>query len=224
MALKNKLDPVIADYEFKRLSLLEEALSHPSLSGRFNYQRLEFLGDRVIGLVVSDWLLELYPDENEGQLNQRFSALVRKETLADMARSLDIVPKILLAPGAEQEGTRDKEAIQCDVCEAVIGAIYMDGGFDAAYKFVRTHWQPLMQRDVNAHKDAKTRLQEWSQSRGKPLPRYSEVSRSGPDHNPIFIIAASIEGVGSAEAEGPAKKLAEQTAAAELLSELEKEA
>ncbi len=215
-----KIQKKVADYTFNKVSLLEEALTHPSLSGRHNYQRLEFLGDRVLGLVVSDWLLDLYPDDDEGQLNQRFSSLVRRETLAEIARNLKIVNMILLAPGAEQEGTRDKGAIQCDVCEAVIGAIYLDGGFDAANAFIRAHWKGIVQKDVNAFKDAKTLLQEWCQARNLPLPRYNVVSRTGPDHNPIFIMQAEVEGVDQASAEGTAKRFAEQAAAAALIEQL----
>jgi ribonuclease-3 len=215
-----KVQKKVADYTFNKVSLLEEALTHPSLSGRHNYQRLEFLGDRVLGLVVSDWLLDLYPDDDEGQLNQRFSSLVRRETLAEMARNLKIVNMILLAPGAEQEGTRDKDAIQCDVCEAVIGAIYLDGGFDAANAFIRAHWKGIVQKDVNAFKDAKTLLQEWCQARNLPLPRYNVVSRTGPDHNPIFIMQAEVEGVDQASAKGTAKRFAEQAAASALIEQL----
>ncbi|UTW56670.1 ribonuclease III [Kordiimonas sp. SCSIO 12610] len=218
--MTQKIQKKVADYTFNKVSLLEEALTHPSLSGRHNYQRLEFLGDRVLGLIISDWLLDLYPSEDEGQLNQRFSALVRRETLAEMSRNLKIVDLILLAPGAEQEGTRDKDAIQCDVCEAVIGAIYLDGGFDAANTFVRTHWKEIVGKDVNAFKDAKTLLQEWCQARNLPLPRYNVLSRSGPDHNPVFNMQAEVEGVNNASAEGPAKRFAEQAAAAALMEKL----
>jgi ribonuclease-3 len=220
--MTQKVQKKVADYTFKKVSLLEEALTHPSLSGRHNYQRLEFLGDRVLGLIISDWLLDLYPDEDEGLLNQRFSALVRRETLAEMSRNLKIVDLILLAPGAEQEGTRDKDAIQCDVCEAVIGAIYLDGGFPAANDFVRRHWKDIVSKDVNAFKDAKTLLQEWCQARNLPLPRYNVLSRSGPDHNPIFVMQAEVETVDNASAEGSAKRFAEQAAAAALMEKLAK--
>lgn len=206
----------LAGYEFKGSSLLDEALTHPSLSGRYNYQRFEFLGDRVLGLVIATWLLEEYPSEAEGKLNQRFSALVRRETLAEMAVKLGIVKALKLTPGAEQEGTRTKEAIQADVCESFIGAIYLDGGFDVANTFIRKHWKSLIGEGPVAFKDSKTVLQEWCQARCVSLPEYIELDRSGPDHDPVFTIEARIEGKGAAKAVGAAKRVAEQAAAQAL--------
>ncbi len=210
----------IAGYEFTKPSLLEEALTHPSLSGTHNYQRLEFLGDRVLGLAISTWLLEAYPREAEGKLNRRFTALVRKETLAEMSQNLGFSDALKLTPGAEAEGTRTKEAVLADVCEAVIGAMYLDSGFGAAEKFIRTHWAGLIQHGPNAYKDSKTLLQEWCQARGLPLPKYATVDQQGPDHNPVFTIEAAVENNGSATASGSAKRLAEQAAAEELLTVL----
>ncbi|TNE65238.1 MAG: ribonuclease III [Alphaproteobacteria bacterium] len=211
------VDRDIAGYRFERTSLLEEALTHPSLSGNHNYQRLEFLGDRVLGLVIASWLLEAYPGEAEGKLNRRFTALVRKETLAEMAQTLGIAAAIKLTPGAEAEGTRDKEAVQADACEAVIGAMYLDTGYRAAEKFIRKHWAPLMKDGPSVYKDSKTQLQEWCQARGLPLPCYRLAGREGPDHNPVFTIEACVEGKGSASASGGAKRQAEQAAAEALL-------
>lgn len=210
----------IAGYRFKALSLLDEALTHPSLSGSYNYQRLEFLGDRVLGLVIATWLLEEFPRDAEGSLNRRFTALVRRETLAELAVKLKLVARLKLTPGAEAEGTREKEAIQSDVCESVIGAIYLDGGFDAANKFIRTHWKPLIGAGVKAQKDSKTQLQEWCQARALPLPKYVEVGRTGPDHDPVFTIEAVVSGQGAAVAKGAAKRLAEQLAAEQLYLKL----
>ncbi|WP_262690467.1 ribonuclease III [Kordiimonas aestuarii] len=210
----------IAGYTFQKESYLEEALTHPSLSGTHNYQRLEFLGDRVLGLVIATWLLESYPGEAEGKLNRRFTALVRRETLADMACKLGLAKEMLLTPGAEAEGTRDKEAIQSDITEAVIGAMYLDGGFEVANAFIRKHWAPLMKDGPSAFKDCKTLLQEWCQARGLPLPYYKMVERTGPDHNPEFTIAALVENKGEAVATGPAKRQAEQAAAGALLDKL----
>ena len=216
MALLKK----IVGYEFEKPSLLDEALTHPSLSGTYNYQRLEFLGDRVLGLSISTWLLEAYPGEAEGQLNRRFTALVRKETLAEMACTLKMVEAIKLTPGAESEGTRDKEAVQADVCEAIIGAMYLDGGFAAADKFIRKHWIPLARATTEATRDSKTLLQEWCQGRALPLPKYEVVDRSGLDHSPLFTIEVSVESKGSAQAQGTAKRLAEQAAAKTLFASL----
>lgn len=213
-------DAEIAGYKFERISLLDEALTHPSLSGTYNYQRLEFLGDRVLGLVIAAWLLEDYPGEAEGKLNRRFTGLVRRETLADISVKLGIAGRLKVTPGAEAEGTKTKQAIQADVCESVIGALFLDGGFSAADTFIREHWRPLIGAGVSAHKDSKTQLQEWCQARTIPLPRYVEVERSGPDHDPIFIIEAVVEGHGSAKASGQAKRLAEQLAAESLHKKL----
>ncbi|WP_262695526.1 ribonuclease III [Kordiimonas aquimaris] len=206
----------LAGYTFTQTSLLDEALTHPSLSGNYNYQRLEFLGDRVLGLVVSTWLLEEYPNEAEGRLNQRFTALVRRETLAEMSVKLGIVKALKLTPGAEQEGTRDKEAIQADVCESFIGALYLDGGFDAANVFIREHWKSLIGAGPSAFKDSKTILQEWCQARSIAVPNYNVIEQTGPDHNPVFTIEVSIDGHGTARASGSAKRIAEQAAAQEL--------
>jgi len=210
----------LVGYRFNKPSLLDEALTHPSLSGAYNYQRLEFLGDRVLGLSIATWLLEAYPLEAEGHLNRRFTALVRKETLAKMARQLQIVKAIKLTPGAESEGTREKEAVQADVCEAVIGAMYLDGGYAVADEFIRKHWVPLVNEATEASRDNKTLLQEWCQGRALPLPKYEVIGRSGLDHSPVFTIQVIVEGKGTAEAEGTAKRLAEQAAAKTLYATL----
>lgn len=214
------MQKTIVGYTFQSPSLLDEALTHPSLSGSRNYQRLEFLGDRVLGLVVATLLLEAFPGEAEGKLNRRFTALVRRETLAEMSVKLGLSDALKLTPGAEAEGTRTKEAVQADVVEAVIGAMYLDGGYDVADAFIRKHWAPLMKDSVSVHKDNKTQLQEWCQARSLPLPYYKTVDRSGPDHSPVFTIEAIVENKGSAKAQGNAKRLAEQAAAAELLAAL----
>lgn len=210
----------IAGYSFSKVSLLDEALTHPSLSGTYNYQRLEFLGDRVLGLAVSTLLLKEYPKEAEGHLNRRFTSLVRKETLAEMAQQLDIVKYIKLTPGAEAEGTREKEAVQADVCEAIIGAMYLDAGYETVEEFICKHWSQLLDGEHNVVKDSKTLLQEWCQARGTELPKYEVVDRSGPDHQPVFIIEAIVKGQGSAKAQGNAKRVAEQAAAAALFRTL----
>jgi ribonuclease-3 len=210
----------IAGYKFTKPSLLDEALTHPSLSGTYNYQRLEFLGDRVLGLSVSTWLLQAYPSEAEGKLNRRFTALVRKETLAEISRKLGFVEHIKLTPGADTEGTREKEAVQADVCEAVIGAMYLDGDFKTVDAFIRKHWTAVEAEANDAAKDNKTLLQEWCQARAMPLPKYQIVERSGPDHSPVFTIEVSVDGKGTARAEGSAKRLAEQAAAQELFANL----
>mgnify|MGYP002631928847 CR=1 FL=1 len=209
-------------YSFKKKSWLEQALTHPSLAGELSYQRLEFLGDRVLGLVIATWLFADYSDEDEGLLNRRFSSLVRGETLAEMSLSLTLDKYIRMTPAAQGEDTHKKIAVLADICEAVIGAIYSDSGLIEAEKFIRTHWADLMREGPSASKDAKTMLQEWAQRRTLYLPCYSEISRTGPAHQPVFIIEASIEGYGSAQASGTSKQQAQQEAARLLLLELEK--
>ncbi|RMB04427.1 ribonuclease III [Eilatimonas milleporae] len=212
----------IAGYGFEKPSLLAEALTHPSLDGRLNYQRFEFLGDRVLGLVIAEWLLDHFPGENEGQLNRRLSSLVRRETLAERARALGFDKALKLMPGAETEGARTKEAVQADVCEAVLGAIYLDSGYEAARAFIRRHWAGLLEKGPAVTKDAKTRLQEFAQGRGWSLPEYRQLDRTGPDHDPVFTIEVVLGDRGAARAEGPAKRVAEQAAAEVLLTQLEK--
>lgn len=211
----------IGSYDFQKPSLLEEALTHPSLAKRVNYQRLEFLGDRVLGVSIAERLLEKFPHEAEGKLNNRFVSLVRKETLAEVALEAGLVPLILMAHGAESEGTRSKEAVQADVCEAVIGALYLDGGAEAAKAFIHQYFDKRMIDGVGAKKDHKTILQEWAQARGMDLPTYFEVGRSGPDHSPLFEIEVVVEGVGRASASGKSKRDAQQAAAQALYLELE---
>lgn len=210
-----------AYYAFNDPSLLKEALSHPSLDQGYSYQRLEFLGDRVLGLVISSALLERYPDDPEGSLNARLSALVRRETVAEVAQTLKLDRMILLSEGAEGEGTRGKPSVLCDIGEAIIGAIYLDGGLQAATDFILTHWEPYLSGGASALKDAKTRLQEWAQARGLPLPSYDLVNREGPDHAPVFWIAVSVQKGGTAKAQASSKRAGEQAAAAALLKTLE---
>ena len=212
----------ILGHSFKKKSFLVEALTHPSLAGEASYQRLEFLGDRVLGLVISTWLFGDYKAEDEGRLNRRFSTLVRGETLAKMTVSLGLDTHIRLTPAALSEDTHKKPAVLADICEAVIGAMYLDGGIDVAEKFIRKHWAELMKSGPSDSKDSKTQLQEWGQKRSLPLPKYTEISRAGPAHKPVFTIEASIEGYGTAQASGTSKQQAQQEAAAQLLVELEK--
>ena len=207
----------IAGYRFRQPSLLEEALTHPSLSGRENYQRLEFLGDRVVGLVIAEWLLESFPHEPEGRLNRRLASLVRRETLADMADKTGFTDRLKLTQGAEHEGARAKPAVRADVFEAVLGAMYLDGGFEPVRAFIRTHFADLMRGGPDVSKDPKTRLQEHAQKLGLKLPAYTVVERTGPDHDPCFTVEASLEGLGARTAKGNSRKAAEQSAAMALL-------
>lgn len=214
-------DIEVPGYRFCDKSYLKEALSHPSLNAGRSYQRLEFLGDRVLGLVIAEALFNRYPEEAEGRLNRRYSALVRREALAEISLTLKLDEMILMTEGADIEGTRQKPSVLGDIGEAVIGAIYLDGGFDAAKTYILKHWQNYLSGKVGAAKDSKTALQEWAQGRGFSLPTYTLVRRFGPDHLPEFQIAVSVEESGTAEATARSKRMAEQLAAQKLLEILE---
>jgi len=210
------------EYTFIETSLLEQALTHPSITKtrserHISNQRLEFLGDRVLGLCVAHMLFDAYPDEEEGAMAKRHTALVRKETLARVARSLELGTHIILSESESDMGGRDNDAVLADACEALIAALYLDGGLDVADRFIRQNWTGLMQENMAPPKDAKTTLQEFAQARGKALPSYKELSRTGPAHAPVFTIEVSIDGYDSALAEGGSKRQAEQMAAGKLL-------
>jgi ribonuclease III len=218
--------PAILGHDFAAPSLLTEALTHPSATSperghaRRGYDRLEFLGDRVLGLVVAELLWRRFPEEPEGRLTQRHTHLVRRETLARVAEAIGLGQHLILSRSEQMAGAAANPAILADACEAVIAAIYVDGGFDAAAAFVGRHWQPLIAEMAAPPRDPKTMLQEWAQARGLGLPRYELVATSGPDHAPRFTIAVSIAGGAPATASGPAKRVAEAAAAAALLDQL----
>lgn len=214
----------ILDYEFGDPQLARTALTHRSAAGREEptYERLEFLGDRVLALVVTDLLYEHYPHEEEGALAKRLVGLVRRETLAEIAGKLGIGELINLSKGEVDAGGRENPAILADVCESLIGAVYRDGGLDAARRFIERHWHELMTSEKTPPKDAKTTLQEWAQGKGYELPEYREVERSGPDHAPRFTIEVRVGKFRPARAEGTSKRTAEQQAAETLLKRLGK--
>lgn len=209
-------------YDFKQQDLLSEALTHPSAAGRGgpNYERLEFLGDRVLGLVVADMLLRRFPDEAEGPLAQRLAELVRRETLAKVAEEIELGAVLRLAKGEDAAGERANPAILSDACEALIGALYLDGGLSVARAAVETWLTPYLEQAVCPPQDAKTALQEWAQGRGLPLPDYRETARSGPDHQPLFTIEVSVKDREGETGQGRSKRLAEQAAAESLLARL----
>lgn len=185
--------------------------------GDRGYELLEFLGDRVLGLLVAEMLLDRFPKENEGAIAKRHSALVRKETLAEIALEIGLAPHIQLSYGEDQAGGRKNPAILSDVMEAILAVVYRAEGILAARRFVQTYWTPWLERDLTPPRDAKTTLQEWLQSKGAALPVYSVIGQSGPDHAPRFEIEVRTNDHGTARAEGGSKREAEQTAAAELL-------
>lgn len=210
-------------HDFAREDLLIRALTHSSVASetRPSNQRLEFLGDRVLGLVLAQALFEADRNAAEGQLAPRFNAMVRKETCADIAREIDLGTVLRLGRSEMKSGGRRKQALLGDAMEAVLAAVYLDAGFDAARGVILRHWADRIDTVEEDARDAKTALQEWAQGRGLPVPRYKEVSRSGPDHAPVFVIRAELDGGEVEEASAGSKRAAEQMAAEALLRRLE---
>jgi len=209
-------------YKFADNALLERALTHISaLSGgnRANsYQRLEFLGDHVLGLVISDMLYRAFPKGNEGELSRRLADLVRKETCAEVAKIMDIGPALKLGSSESNAGGRLRVTILGDACEALVGAVFLDGGYKAAEALVERFWGERMVKPLRALRDPKTMLQEWAQARGLPTPAYQELARTGPHHKPKFSVAVTLPDRPPAEGIGDSKRAAEQAAAAAMLT------
>jgi ribonuclease-3 len=209
-------------YEFADKALLERALTHISaLAGgnRANsYQRLEFLGDHVLGLVISDMLYAAFPKANEGELSRRLADLVRKESCAEVAKVMELGPALKLGSSESSAGGRLRTTILGDACEALVGAAFLDGGYTAAEALVARFWKERMLKPLRPLRDPKTLLQEWAQARGLPTPAYQELSRTGPHHKPKFSVAVSLPGRPPAEGTGASKRAAEQAAAAAMLS------
>jgi ribonuclease III len=219
-------------HSFARPELLAEALTHPSAAvanrrrgrrqqrGGHGYERLEFLGDRVLGLVVADLLWHRFATEPEGLLTRRIGQLVRRETLARVAAAIGLGPHLVLSRSEAAAGAAANPGILADALEAVIAAIYVDGGFAAAAGFVRRCWEPLVAEMDRPPRDPKTALQEWAQGRGLPLPAYRLVATTGPDHARRFTVTAEVAGAEPATATASSKRAAETEAAALLLKSL----
>ena len=209
-------------YEFTDKSLLESALTHISaLSGKSrsgSYQRLEFLGDHVLGLVVSDMLFRAFVKADEGELSRRLADLVRKEACAEVARKIDLGAAIRLGASEANAGGRQRTAILADVCEALVGAVFLDGGYAAAAALVEQLWGERLRTPARPLRDPKTVLQEWAQAQGLPTPLYREVERTGPHHDPEFRVSVVLPALTPAEGVGRSKRAAEQAAAAALLT------
>jgi ribonuclease III len=208
-------------YRFRDSTLAQLALTHLSAQssagqGRAqSYQRLEFLGDRVLGVVIASRLYQAFPQASEGELSMRFAKLVRRETCAEIALEWDVGPHVALGLGEARGGGRKKAAILSDVCESLIGAVFVDGGFEAAEALVLSAWGDRITAD--AARDAKTAVQEWAQSRALPAPRYEEVERSGPAHAPHFVMRLTLEGFEPELGAATSKRAAEQAAAQAFL-------
>lgn len=217
-------------YQFRNISLLQEALTHPSVSveskkdenRKKNYERLEFLGDTVLALVVAEFLLELFPNEAEGDLAKRHAGLVCGETLTAIAQELHVGDYLTLSSGEETTGGRENPANLENALEALMGALYLDGGIDVAKTFVKTYWHDKALEMKEPPKDPKTALQEWSQGKGLPIPAYKIIKTEGPPHAPLFTVEVSLPKMDSITAQGSSKRAAEREAAKTMLEHIEK--
>jgi ribonuclease-3 len=206
-------------YIFSTPALLETALTHSSLQNDHN-ERLEFLGDRVLGLAVADLLFSRFPAEAEGSLAKRHAMLVQQEALVQVAQEISLPEHLKLSPAEKKAGGNKKDKIVADALEALIGAIYIDSGPGPAQAFVAEFWGRMLQGQVLPPEDAKSQLQEWAQARGLPLPEYKTVGRSGSDHAPLFEIEVSVKGEGTACAAAASKRAAEKAAAHKMLEKI----
>lgn len=206
-------------HRFTDIGLLKQALTHSSATQKRlrSNERMEFLGDRVLGLVLSEMLLEAYPDEAEGEIAYRFTALAQRDALATVATNVGIADVLTLSDGERSSGGLENPGVLADAVEAVLAALYIDGGLDVARTFIHTHWATMMRENRRPPKDAKTSLQEWAQGRGMALPKYIIVGQDGPDHQPVFTVEATLQGRPPARGRGTSKRAAEQAAAEALL-------
>jgi len=208
-------------HSFANPDLLSRALTHASAAAAEQrggtYERLEFLGDRVLGLVVADMLDEYFPDALEGELSRRLARLVSGEICAEVAREMDLTKFLRINNSVHRSGDRATTGVLADACEAVLGAIYRDGGLPAARAVIERYWRPRLESMSGPLRDAKTELQEWAHRRGFDTPVYAEMMRSGPDHAPEFEVEVSVGGVEPGRARGRSKREAEHEAAAQVL-------
>ncbi|MGG5820858.1 ribonuclease III [Falsiroseomonas sp. HW251] len=212
-------------HRFSRPDLLLHALTHRSAADPRHRmldsnERLEFLGDRVLALVMAEWLAERFPAEREGDLGKRLAHLVAQDSLAQVALGLGVAEALRMPANEDRSGVRRRASVLSDAMEAILGALYLDGGLDPARVLVRREWAPLLEASARPPVSAKTRLQEWTLGRGLGLPEYMTVSTTGPSHSPLFVVRVLAAGH-DAEAEGISKRAAEQAAAAKLLTVLE---
>jgi ribonuclease-3 len=212
-------------HTFKDIKLLMEALTHPSTSHRYavrNYERLEFLGDRVLGLVIADWLYHYYREDLEGDLAKRLAYLVSKEPLIAIARQLQLDKYMMMGRGVSSYNEERRLSLLADACEAIIAAIYLDSGLESAKAFITRYWSSMLENMDSIPKDAKSALQEWAQGLGKEPPEYFVVASEGLAHAPVFTVEARVEGVPPQQGKASSKRQAEQLAAALILKDLKK--
>lgn len=212
-------------HAFAEPALLAQALTHRSAADAKGGQldsneRLEFLGDRVLGLVMAEWLIERFPGEREGSLTRRLSSLVAWETLAKVGESIGLAEALRIPPGEARAGLRGRQTVLADAFEAVLGAVYRDGGLEAARRVIRHHWASLLDADVKPPVSAKNRLQEYTLGRGQGLPQYRVISAAGPSHAPFFVVSV-LAGGREAEGAGDSKRAAELAAAEAWLGGVE---
>ncbi len=208
-------------YTFSKPKLLETALTHSSTQNDLkNNERLEFLGDRVLGLVIADLLFSAFPDEEEGSLAKRHTGLVQQEALVSVAQEINLAAHVKLSAGEMKSGGQKKEKILADALEALIGAIFKDGGLPPAQAFIKTYWEHMLRSHAAPPEDAKSRLQEWAQGKSLPLPEYRLAKKSGSDHAPLFEIEVFVEGVGKVSATAASKRAAEKAAALKMLQKM----
>lgn len=210
-------------HNFKDTSLLQMALTHSSTGAANNYERLEFLGDRVLGLVIAELLYARFPHEAEGDLAKRLAALVQGSFLAEIAVEIELGSYIKFSESEAQAGGAANENILADVFESVIGALYLDGGFDKCQGLISTLWADRLDVMKKPPQHPKTTLQEWAQGQNLPLPAYDIVAQHGPDHAPIFEIELRVEGHGALKAQGRSRQAAEKQAAEDFITQLKGE-
>ena len=209
-------DPTLLATAFTHVSALKPTRKRGDKRGD-SYQRLEFLGDHVLGLVVSDMLYRAFPNADEGELSKRLADLVRKESCADVGKLLGLADDIKLGAVGAGASARLRKSVLGDICEAVIGAIFLDGGYAAAAEFVTGNWTERMRKHRRPLRDPKTMLQEWAQANGLPTPVYREIERTGPHHDPQFRVAVELPGFAPAEGIGGSKRAAEKVAASVMI-------
>jgi ribonuclease-3 len=220
---KSDLEAFVAEkigHQPRDLSLFKRALTHSS-AAKESYERLEFLGDRVLGLIIAGWLYEKYPGEPEGKLSRRYNVLVARETCGEIGRGLGLPALIRLGKQARGDGANQGDNVVGDVVEALIGALFLDGGLETAETFVRRCWSPQLESQGRPPQHPKSALQELAAARGLGAPEYQLIDRSGAHHTPRFTLRVSITGAGEATAEGTSKQEAETAAAAALLEQLQ---
>jgi len=213
-------------YSFENKKILEEAVTHssfPYVGVQTSYDRLELLGDAIVGLIISEALYKRFPDEPEGHLSKRKAALVCGDTLSSISRSLSLGKFIRMGTGFKNSNGQDSDSILEDVFESIAAAIYLDGGFDKAKDFILGSLDPMIDKYTAPPQDPKTKLQEWLQSRGYPIPEYKTINQEGPSHSPVFTTEVSVKGFDSVTSQGNSKKEAQREAAAKLYNQIKQE-